>query len=143
MGNSLARRRPLRRIRRVPGGWFSSFRPPLPRLTSCAGLNEDKPYDQFVREQLAGDEINPNDYDHMVATGFLRHGVYEWNQRNARMQWELILNEMTNVTGEVFLGLGMGSPSVTITNSIPFCRKITILCKVSFQRLVARGRKTG
>ena len=27
---------------------------------------------------------------------------------NARMQWELILNEMTNVTGEVFLGLGMG-----------------------------------
>ena len=71
-------------------------------------LNEDKPYDQFVREQLAGDEINPNDYDHMVATGFLRHGVYEWNQRNARMQWELILNEMTNVTGEVFLGLGVG-----------------------------------
>ena len=71
-------------------------------------MNEDKPYDQFVREQLAGDEINPNDYDHMVATGFLRHGVYEWNQRNARMQWELILNEMTNVTGEVFLGLGVG-----------------------------------
>ena len=71
-------------------------------------LNEDKPYDQFVREQLAGDEINPDDYDHMVATGFLRHGVYEWNQRNARMQWELILNEITNVTGEVFLGLGMG-----------------------------------
>ena len=71
-------------------------------------LNQDKPYDQFVREQLAGDEIEPQDFDHMVATGFLRHGVYEWNQRNARMQWELILNEMTNVTGEVFLGLGMG-----------------------------------
>ena len=71
-------------------------------------LNQDKPYDQFVREQLAGDEIDPQDFDHMIATGFLRHGVYEWNQRNARMQWELILNEMTNVTGEVFLGLGMG-----------------------------------
>ena len=71
-------------------------------------LNQDKPYDQFVREQLAGDEIDPQDFDHMIATGFLRHGVYEWNQSNARMQWELILNEMTNVTGEVFLGLGMG-----------------------------------
>ena len=71
-------------------------------------LNQDKPYDQFVREQLAGDEIDPQDFDHMIATGFLRHGVYEWNQVNARMQWELILNEMTNVTGEVFLGLGMG-----------------------------------
>ena len=66
-------------------------------------LNQDKPYDQFVREQLAGDEIDPREFDHMIATGFLRHGVYEWNQRNARMQWELILNEMTNVTGEVFL----------------------------------------
>ena len=86
------------------------FRPSahLYRDHAVKSLNEDKPYDQFVREQLAGDEINPNDYDHMVATGFLRHGVYEWNQRNARMQWELILNEMTNVTGEVFLGLGVG-----------------------------------
>jgi hypothetical protein len=86
------------------------FRPSahLYRDYVVGSLNEDKPYDQFVREQLAGDEINPDDYDHMVATGFLRHGVYEWNQRNARMQWDLILNEMTNVTGEVFLGLGMG-----------------------------------
>ena len=46
-------------------------------------LEQDKPYDQFVREQLAGDEIDPREFDHMVATGFLRHGVYEWNQRNA------------------------------------------------------------
>ena len=86
------------------------FRPSahLYRDYVVGSLNEDKPYDQFVREQLAGDEINPDDFDHMVATGFLRHGVYEWNQRNARMQWELILNEMTNVTGEVFLGLGIG-----------------------------------
>ncbi|MDC0157375.1 DUF1549 and DUF1553 domain-containing protein [Verrucomicrobia bacterium] len=86
------------------------FRPSahLYRDYVARSLNEDKPYDQFVREQLAGDEINPDDFDHMVATGFLRHGVYEWNQRNARMQWELILNEMTNVTGEVFLGLGIG-----------------------------------
>ena len=44
-------------------------------------LNQDKPYNQFVREQLAGDEIDPQDFDHMIATGFLRHGVYEWNQR--------------------------------------------------------------
>ena len=104
-------------------------------------LNQDKPYDQFVREQLAGDEINPNDYDHMVATGFLRHGVYEWNQRNARMQWELILNEMTNVTGEVFLDWEWAAPSVTTTSSIPFSRKTTILFKVSFQRLVAGRSK--
>ncbi len=71
-------------------------------------LNDDKPYDQFVREQLAGDEIDPNDPDTIIGTAFLRHGIYEWNQRNSQMHWELIVNEMTNVTGEVFLGLGIG-----------------------------------
>ena len=71
-------------------------------------LNEDKPYDQFVREQLAADEIAPNDPEKHIATAFLRHGVYEWNQRNAHMQWDIIINEMTRVTGEVFMGLGIG-----------------------------------
>jgi len=71
-------------------------------------LNENKPYDQFVREQLAADELNPDDPDALIATAFLRLGIYEWNQRNAEMQWDLILTEMTNVTSEAFLGLGMG-----------------------------------
>lgn len=71
-------------------------------------LNEDKPYTQFVREQLAADEFAADDPDALIATAFLRLGIYEWNQRNARMQWELILTEMTNVTSETFLGLSMG-----------------------------------
>ncbi|MFP6900316.1 MAG: DUF1549 and DUF1553 domain-containing protein, partial [Opitutales bacterium] len=71
-------------------------------------FNADKPYDQFVREQLAADEFAANDPEILIATAFLRHGIYEWNQRNARMQWELIMNEMTQVTGEAFLGLGIG-----------------------------------
>ncbi|NLT69702.1 MAG: DUF1549 domain-containing protein, partial [Verrucomicrobiaceae bacterium] len=71
-------------------------------------FNEDKPYDRFVREQLAADEFAKDDPDTLIATAFLRLGVYEWNQRNARMQWDLILTEMTNVTSETFLGLGMG-----------------------------------
>ncbi len=71
-------------------------------------FNEDKPYDEFVREQLAADEIAPDDPERLIATGFLRHGIYEWNQRNAEMQQELIIHEMTRVTGEVFLALGIG-----------------------------------
>ncbi|MEZ5325254.1 MAG: DUF1553 domain-containing protein [Verrucomicrobiales bacterium] len=71
-------------------------------------FNEDKPYDQFVLEQLAADEFASDEPETLVATGFLRHGIYEYNQRNAKMHWELILNEMTNVTGEVFLGVGIG-----------------------------------
>lgn len=70
--------------------------------------NEDKPYRQFIREQLAADEFAADDPETLIATAFLRLGIYEWNQRNAPMQWDLILTEMTNVTSEAFLGLGMG-----------------------------------
>ncbi len=71
-------------------------------------LNDDKPYDQFVREHLAGDEIAPDDPDVFIGTAYLRHGVYEWNQRDVRMHWSLIINELTRVTGEAFLGIGIG-----------------------------------
>lgn len=37
-------------------------------------FNQDKPYDRFIREQLAGDEIEPGSDDAMIATGFLRLG---------------------------------------------------------------------
>jgi hypothetical protein len=71
-------------------------------------LNDDKPYDQFVREQLAGDEIAPEDPDTLIATAYLRHPVYEYNLRDIRGQWEVILTDMTDTTAEVFLGLSMG-----------------------------------
>ncbi len=71
-------------------------------------FNQDKPYDQFVREQIAGDEIAPDDPDVLVATGYLRHGIYEWNQADAENQRELIETELADVTGELFLGLSYG-----------------------------------
>jgi hypothetical protein len=70
-------------------------------------FNRDKPYSQFVQEQLAGDELATGDLDALVATGFLRVGIYEYNQRDVRGQWTNILNDMTDVTADVFLGLGM------------------------------------
>ncbi len=71
-------------------------------------LNEDMPYDRFVMEQLAGDEIAPGDPDAVIATSFLRLWIYEYNQRDVRTQWSNILNDVTDVTGDVFLGMGMG-----------------------------------
>ncbi|MEX0938074.1 MAG: PSD1 and planctomycete cytochrome C domain-containing protein [Pirellulales bacterium] len=71
-------------------------------------LNDDKPYDRFLMEQLAGDEIAPDDPEALTATGYLRHWPYEYNQRNVERQWNDILNDVTDVTADVFLGLGMG-----------------------------------
>lgn len=71
-------------------------------------LNADKPYNQFVREQLAGDEIAPQNPEVLIATSFLRNPVYEWNQVDVRGQWDLILTDITDTTGELFLGLSFG-----------------------------------
>ncbi len=71
-------------------------------------FREDKPYDRFVKEQLAGDEMFPDDPDALVATGFLRLGQYEYNQRDVRGQWAAIVNDITDVTGDAFLAMGVG-----------------------------------
>jgi hypothetical protein len=68
-------------------------------------FNDDKPYKQFMREQIAGDEIAPDNPDVTVATAFLRHTIYEYNQRDAEGQWRGVMNEVTDVVGDVFIGL--------------------------------------
>ena len=70
-------------------------------------FNTDKPYNRFVQEQLAGDELFPGDPEALIATGYLRHGIYEYNNRDARGQWSVILNDITDTTADVFLGLGL------------------------------------
>lgn len=70
-------------------------------------FNQDKPYDRFVREQLAGDELYPDDLEARTATGYLRHWIYEYNNRDAVGQWETIVNDITDTTGDVFFGLGI------------------------------------
>jgi cytochrome c553 len=70
-------------------------------------LNADKPYSRFVLEQLAGDEALPGDPDALIATMYLRLGIYEYNQRDVRNQWSIILNDVTDVTADVMLGMGM------------------------------------
>src|SRR5690606_26520335 len=49
-------------------------------------FNADKPYDRFVMEQLAGDEIDPGNRDAVIGTMYLRHWIYEWNQRDVEGQ---------------------------------------------------------
>ncbi len=73
-------------------------------------FNGDKPYDQFVREQLAGDEIAPNDPDSETAVGFYRLGPVRRNAGNPKVAFSRneVLTEMTDSIGAVFLGLTVG-----------------------------------
>lgn len=70
-------------------------------------FNQDKPYDQFILEQLAGDELKPGNRDALIATMYLRHWIYEWNQRDVEGQWKQILNDVTETTADVFLAQGL------------------------------------
>jgi hypothetical protein len=72
-----------------------------------ASFNADKPWDRFIMEQLAGDEMLPGNPEALVATGYLRAGIYEYNNRDAAGQWDAILNDITDTTSDVFLGLGL------------------------------------
>jgi hypothetical protein len=68
-------------------------------------FNNDKPFDRFIQEQLAGDELFPNDFNAWIATGFLRHYPDEYNAVNLEQRRQEILNDITDTTGQVFLGL--------------------------------------
>lgn len=71
-------------------------------------LNEDVPYDRFVALQLAGDEVEPGDPAAFVATGFNRcyPDMVDLNDQGLRRQ--NALNDITETTSLVFLGLTLG-----------------------------------
>jgi len=71
-------------------------------------LNQNKPYDRFVKEQIAGDELWPSDPAARVATAFNRHYPDEYNARNLMQRRQEILDDITDVTSSTFLGLTYG-----------------------------------
>ena len=71
-------------------------------------FHRDLPFDRFLQDQLAGDELRPGDPDALAATGFLRLGIYEYNQRDVLRNRDRLLEDVTDTVGDAVLGLGMG-----------------------------------
>ena len=71
-------------------------------------FNQDKPYDRFILEQLAGDELYPNDPAARCATGYNRNYPSEHNAKNIELHRQENLNDITDTAGLVFLGLTVG-----------------------------------
>ncbi|SIO57397.1 Planctomycete cytochrome C [Singulisphaera sp. GP187] len=73
-------------------------------------LNRDLPYDQFVRWQVAGDELAPDDPSAMAATGFLGASAFPTQLTEAEFESARYeeLSDMTATTGSAFLGLSVG-----------------------------------
>src|SRR6202171_753066 len=71
-------------------------------------FNQDRPHDRFVKEQIAGDELYPNDPAAKVATGFNRLWPDESNLANPILMRQEILDDITDTVASVFTGLTYG-----------------------------------
>jgi hypothetical protein len=71
-------------------------------------FNEDKPYNQFVREQLAGDELDKVTAQSMIATGY--HRLMQWDDEPADRPQHVydVLDDNVRVTSEAFLAMTVG-----------------------------------
>lgn len=71
-------------------------------------FNDDKRYDEFIRQQIAGDEIDDGNVENLIATGFLRMGPWEQTSmsvfKETRGQW---LDDVTDTVGQAFLAHSM------------------------------------
>jgi hypothetical protein len=72
-------------------------------------FNTNKPFDQFAREQIAGDLLPPSNLDQIIASGYVRSGVS--SNEGGTIPEELRVNiarERTEAYGAAFLGLTVG-----------------------------------
>jgi len=70
-----------------------------------SAFNSDKPYNRFVMEQIAGDELWSDSIEARIATGFLRHYPEEGNNKDIMLARQEILHHVTDLVGSTFLGL--------------------------------------
>ena len=69
-------------------------------------FNQDKPYNKFILEQIAGDEIAPDSHEARIATGYLRLGL-ENNIKNEMTRLDE-LDDLVSTTSQGFLALTVG-----------------------------------
>ncbi len=70
-------------------------------------LNDDKPYDQFIREQLAGDELDVVTTETLTGTGYYRLGVWDDEPADPLQAHFDGMDDIIMTTGQAFLGLTM------------------------------------
>ena len=70
--------------------------------------NRDLPFDRFVLDQFAGDELFPEDSESLAATGYCRMWPDESNASNILLARQTSLDDLTGNVGAAFLGLSIG-----------------------------------
>lgn len=71
-------------------------------------LNDDKPYDRFLREQLAGDELDEVTDDSIIATGYYRLGIWDDEPADPLQARYDEFDDIISTTSQAMLGLTVG-----------------------------------
>ncbi|MDW8207006.1 MAG: DUF1549 and DUF1553 domain-containing protein, partial [Chloroherpetonaceae bacterium] len=71
-------------------------------------FNQDKPYDRFIIEQLAGDELPDATPETLIATGYYRLGPWDDEPSDPEQAFYDDLDDILSTTGQTFLGLTVG-----------------------------------
>lgn len=75
-------------------------------------FNADKPFDEFIVEQIAGDLLSSDDYqkrrEQLIATGFLALGPHNYENQDKEQLRMDVIDEQIETVGRVFLGMTIG-----------------------------------
>jgi mono/diheme cytochrome c family protein len=71
-------------------------------------FNADKPFDRFIIEQIAGDELDESDPENLIAVGFLRMGPWEQTGMSVKaVTRQMFLDDVAHHVGQTLLGQGL------------------------------------
>lgn len=70
-------------------------------------FNKDKPYNEFIVEQIAGDELRPDDPEALIATGFLRMGPFGTAMIPQEEIRQIFRDDLVHNVGQSFLSMPM------------------------------------
>lgn len=71
-------------------------------------FNNDRPFDEFVRQQIAGDELDSTGTDNLIATAFYRLGIWDDEPADPLQAQFDELDDLVSTVGQAFLGLTLG-----------------------------------
>jgi hypothetical protein len=104
-------------------------------------FNSDRPYDQFLREQLAGDRLAVVTPESMIATGYYRLGQWDSGAADRLQQRYDVLDGILSTTAQVFLGLSIGCARCHDHKKDPLPQKDYYRLLAFFQRITTLGGK--
>lgn len=104
-------------------------------------LNEDKPYDQFVREQLHGDEMPEHTPDQLIATGYYRLGLWDDEPADRVQARYDELDDIVGNVSQVFLGLTVNCARCHDHKIDPITQKDYYSMMAAFHEITSYGSK--